>query len=60
MWSGDGRNWVTLRGGKEPSRVLHFNPRPRGGYIAINNFIKVGGRKPTGAPVLTGVAICGV
>jgi hypothetical protein len=27
VWSGDGRNWVTLRGNKEPSRLLHFNPR---------------------------------
>ena len=41
VWKGDGRNWVTKKGNSEPSRLLHFNPRPRGGgYIAINNFLK--------------------
>lgn len=41
MWSGNGRDWVKLKGAAEPSRVLHFNPRPRGGaYIAMNNFLK--------------------
>ncbi|CAE7676987.1 unnamed protein product [Symbiodinium pilosum] len=41
VWSGDGRHWVTKKGEEEPSRLLHFNPRPRGGgYIAINNFLK--------------------
>lgn len=40
IWSGDGRHWTTTKGAKEPSRLLHFNPRPRPGYVAINNFLK--------------------
>lgn len=40
VWSGDGRHWTTTKGAKEPSRLLHFNPRPRPGYVAINNFLK--------------------
>ena len=44
IWNGDGRHWVTRKGDEEPSRLLHFNPRPRGGgYIAINNFLKGSG-----------------
>jgi hypothetical protein len=53
IWSGNGRNWVGLRGSNEPSRLLHFNPRPRGGaYIAMNNFLKgVGWGKEKDLPV---------
>lgn len=44
VWNGDGRHWVTKKGSSEPSRLLHFNPRPRGGgYIAINIFLKGSG-----------------
>ena len=44
IWNGDGRHWVTKKGEEEPSRLLHFNPRPRGGgYIAVNNFLKGSG-----------------
>jgi len=44
VWSGDGRHWVTKKGNSEPSRLLHLNPRPRGGgYIAINHFLKGSG-----------------
>ena len=40
LWSGDGRHWTTTKGADEPSRVLHFNPRPRAGYVAMNTFLR--------------------
>eukprot|EP00931_Biecheleriopsis_adriatica_P020553 TRINITY_DN13699_c0_g1_i2.p1 TRINITY_DN13699_c0_g1~~TRINITY_DN13699_c0_g1_i2.p1 ORF type:complete len:488 (-),score=72.63 TRINITY_DN13699_c0_g1_i2:24-1487(-) len=47
IWSGDGRHWVTKKGASEPSRLVHFNPRPRGGgYIAMNHFLKGSGWGP--------------
>jgi len=42
VWNEDGRHW-TDHPAPEPSRLLHFNPRPRGGMISINLFLRGSG-----------------
>lgn len=48
VWSGDGRHWNTKN---NAFRLLHLNPRPRGGTVAMNHCLKTGWGKQRDVPV---------
>lgn len=48
VWSGDARHWTTH---PDASRLLHLNPRPRAGYIAMNHCLRGGWGPEKDVPV---------
>lgn len=48
VWSGDARRWATKA---DAFRLLHLNPRPRAGIIAMNHFLKSGWGQEKDVPI---------
>mmetsp|Transcript_16666 Transcript_16666/g.53704 ORF Transcript_16666/g.53704 Transcript_16666/m.53704 type:complete len:455 (+) Transcript_16666:175-1539(+) len=48
VWSGDGRHWDKK---SNAFRILHFNPRPRAGIIAMNHCLRSGWGPEKDAPI---------